>query len=92
MVLVITCYTLAAAMEHLEINSLVEFPSETVVPDVNELWTLTADQRRNRMNSICLEIVDKFIPFQFNSVTEQQNDQVILPFYMINVKFNFTGL
>ena len=46
------------------------------------------------MNSICQEIVDKFIPFQFNSVTEQQNDQVIhyVPFYMVNIKFNFTGL
>ena len=76
LVLVITCFTLVAVMEHLKIDSLEEFPSETVIPDVNELWTLTNEQRQKRMNEVCLEIVDKFIPFQFNSVTEKQGDQV----------------
>ena len=73
--LVVTCLTLAAAMEYLNIDSLEELPSQTVV---HELWTLTNEQRQRRMNEICLEIVDKFIPFQFNKTSEKLGDQVSL--------------
>lgn len=83
LVLVVTCYTLAVAMEYLEVNSFEEYPSEAVVPDVHELWALTADQRQNWMNSICLEIVDKFIPFQFNTVTTPQSDQVTFVYLFV---------
>lgn len=92
--LVITCHVLAAAMEHFKINSLDEVPAEEVVSDAANLWTLTADQRKEKMDSICLGIVNKFIPCQFNSTFASHEDQVnkiiYLTFYI--TKYLFTGV
>ena len=85
MVLVITCYVLAAAMEHLNISSLDQIPAEEVVSDAAELWALPAKQHEEKLDSISSEIVKKFIPCEFNCTLAQQKDQVKKVIIILNL-------
>lgn len=76
LVLVITCHVLAAAMEYLGMKSLDDTPAESVIQNASEVWTLTKEKRKDLLDFICAEIVNRHIPFQFHDNTAPNIDQV----------------
>lgn len=57
-------------------KSLDDTPAEHVIPNASEVWMQTKEMRKDMLESICAGIIDRHIPFQFNSSTIPNIDQV----------------
>ena len=65
-----------AAMKLLKMSNLDAVPD---LPGVNtplELWTESAEKRKDVLLRLCGDVVDKFILFQYNSTPKNYKDKV----------------
>ena len=60
---------ISAALEMLSFDSVDDMPSDISMPGVEELWTLTADERHEHLLCLCKQIYDKFVAFKYNDST-----------------------
>lgn len=74
--LVVTCNILVAAMEILKMENLTDIPTIPTVAKPQDLWMETAENRQSIIQSICRDIVDKYVDFQFNKSPKSSNDKV----------------
>ena len=63
-------------MEYLHMESLNDTPSESVIEDAVNAWTLTKTEHTSLLKHICENIVDKYIPFMYQDKYKPSCDQV----------------
>ena len=53
-------------------------PSKDIIPDPTNVWMLSENERKKQLYTVCEAIVDKFVNFQYNSITSKasHNDRV----------------
>lgn len=73
---IVTGHILAAALKHLHMKSLADVPSITAVEHPEDLWMETSEQRTAVLQSVCEDIVDKFVDFEFNKLPIPSTDKV----------------
>lgn len=74
--LIVTCYILVAAMKLLGMKSLDDVPSIPNVDSPCDLWMESTETRGAVMKSICNDIVDKYVSFQFHLQPDVSDDKV----------------
>ena len=57
-------------------DTLNDTPSDTVIKDAVNLWTLPNSEHASTLKRICGNIVDKYIPFAYQDKFKQSRDQV----------------
>lgn len=57
----------AATCTILQLTSVDEMPTNSVLPKADEMWTLTADEREGYLKQLCERVFDKFVNFSFNA-------------------------
>ncbi len=74
--LLVTCHILAAAMKFLQMTNLDGTPCLSSVTKPEDLWMEGAGRRKAVLQSICDDIVDKFVDFKFNEPPTLSTDMV----------------
>ena len=74
--LIITSHILAASLEFLKMESLIDTPSEDVISDSPNIWMNSAEDRVKILTEVCDGIIDKFISFDFNEDVKVHRDKV----------------
>ena len=74
--LIVRSHIVVAALEKLQMSSIDTTPSEDVLNTPQELWMLPLSQRKQVLNTVCLDIIDSVVEFSFNNHTSQCDDQV----------------
>ncbi len=74
--LVVVCHVLVPTLKHLSMASLADTPNIRGVQEVRDLWLETAEKRKEVLQSVCGEIVDSYVCFQFQKVPTPSNDKV----------------
>ena len=64
-------------MNVLGMDALSDTPSETVVPNAQNVWMLSHKEQKSILTSICELIINKFIPFKFQQPQMSSNDGVL---------------
>ena len=67
-ILIVTCYIIVAALSMLKMKSTNDSPSEDVLPNAQQLWMQSADERKAVLNKVSQQVVDSFIDFSFYQV------------------------
>ena len=73
---IVTSQILAEALKHLHMKSLADVPFITAREHPEDLWMETSEQRIAVLRSICEDIVDEFVDFEFNKLPMPSTDKV----------------
>lgn len=73
--LIVNCHIVVAAMKLLEMSSLEDIPNLPSI-DTSELWMECIERRRDVLISVCGDVVDQFISFQYNATLKSSEDKV----------------
>lgn len=73
---VLTSHIIVAAMKYLHIESLSQIPPDDIVPDAQELWMQSKQERKDRIDSISVKIVEMFVDFQFSGPYQERSMDV----------------
>ena len=65
-VLVVKCHILTAAMEMLEMEDVNSVPSKIYVADPENLWMLTAEERKKLLLTVSMDIFDNYMDISFH--------------------------
>ncbi len=76
---------ISSTLEMLSLNSVNDMPSDISVPGAEEVWTLSADERRKHLLDLCRRIYDKYVDFKFNDVTSTTNESDLVMKYSIQL-------
>lgn len=72
---IVTSRIFAAALKHLHMKSLADVPSISAVEHPEDLWMETSEQRIAVLQSVCENIVDEFVDFEFNKLPMPSTDK-----------------
>ena len=70
-------HILVAAMQYLKMTSLDSIPSVPHLDQPDQLWMETTEKRQAVLHSICTDVIDQFISFEFNKPPLSSNDKVL---------------
>ena len=62
-----------------------DMPSDISIPGAEELWTLTADERHERLLCLCKQIYDKFVAFKYNDSTASTSRSDLVVEYSVQL-------
>lgn len=74
-VLVVKSHIVAAAMQMLGISDVGEIPSSPLYPDLANDWMETAEHRKEVLDQISKDLVDKYVNFSFNSSDDVKSSE-----------------
>lgn len=75
--LIITCHALVASLKALHMDSLDSVPSQSILPDAENVWMKTKDERKKILAQVISKVVDRYTFFRFNECGRVVgNDQV----------------
>lgn len=75
--LTIVSHILSAALSMLEMNSLKDTPSMNAMPDAQNVWMESSDERKAILNRTCKHIVGKCVNFSFHGESiNRESDHV----------------
>ena len=57
----------AAVCTTLQLKSVDELPTNSALPRADEMWTMTADERKERLKQLCERVFDRFVAFSYNA-------------------------
>lgn len=75
--LIVSTHVLVATMNCFKMTSLDSVPTIPDFDQPDQLWMETAEKRQDVLHSICAEVVDKFICFEYNKHPPSSNDKVL---------------
>ena len=63
-------------MKLLQMNTLEDTPNLPAGFDASELWMESIDKRKDVLLSVCGDVVDQFVSFQYNCTLKSSQDEV----------------
>lgn len=51
----------------LQLKSVHELPTNSALPRADEMWTVTADERKECLKQLCERVFDRFVAFSYNA-------------------------
>ena len=57
----------AAVCTTLQMKSVDELPTNSALPRADEMWTMTADERKECLKQLCERVSDRFVAFSYNA-------------------------
>ena len=75
--LITNSHILVAAMQCLKMTSVDSVPSVPHLDQPDQLWMETTEKRQAVLHSICTDVIDQFISFEFNKPPLSSNDKVL---------------
>ena len=57
----------AAVCTTLQLKSVDELPTNSALPRADEMWTMTADECKERLKQLCERVFDRFVAFSYKA-------------------------
>lgn len=70
---VLTSHIITAALKYLQMDSLSEGLSDSVLPHSADMWMGSKEQRKEVLDQISLKIIEEFVDFNFTGVTAKRH-------------------